>query len=108
MSQYAYNEYAENVKPGGIIIVDPDMIPHEKDLKNVKVFQVPATKIAEELGRKIVANVVMLGALVAITNILDKNALKESIKANIPRGTEELNLTAFKKGYEYGKKLLES
>jgi len=108
MSQHAYNEYAENVKSGGTIILDSDMIPHEKDLGNVKVFRIPATKIAEELGRKIVANIVMLGAFVAITNALDEDAVKESIKANIPKGTEELNLTAFEKGYEYGKSLLKS
>jgi len=108
MSQHAYNEYAEDVKVEGTIITDPDMIPHEKDLKTVKIFRIPATKIAEGLGRKIVANIVMLGALVAITNLLDKDALKESIKANIPRGTEELNLTAFEKGFEYGKNLLTS
>jgi len=108
MSQHAYNEYAEKVKPNGTIILDPDMIPHEKTLKNVKVFRVPATKMAEELGRKIVANIVMLGAFSAVTGLVDKNALKESVKTNVPKGTEELNLKAFEKGYEYGKKLLES
>jgi 2-oxoglutarate ferredoxin oxidoreductase subunit gamma len=108
MSQHAYNEYAENVKPNGTMIIDPDMIPHEKELGNVKVFRVPATKIAEELGRKIVANIVLIGAFVAITGLLDKNAVKESIKANIPRGTEELNLSAFEKGYEYAKNLVKS
>jgi len=105
MSQHAYNEYAENVKSNGIIIMDPDMIPYEKELKT-KIFRIPATKIAEELGRKIVANIVMLGAFVAITNLVDKNSLKESIKANVPKGTEELNLNAFEKGYEYAKNLL--
>jgi 2-oxoglutarate ferredoxin oxidoreductase subunit gamma len=108
MSQHAYNEYAEDVKPDGTIIVDPDMVPHEKDLKNVKVFRVPATKIAEELGKKIVANIAMLGAFVAITGALDEKAIVESIKENIPKGTEETNLTAFKKGYEYGKTLLKA
>jgi 2-oxoglutarate ferredoxin oxidoreductase subunit gamma len=49
----------------------------------------------------------MLGAFVAITNVLDEKAVKESIKANVPKGTEELNLTAFEKGYEYGKRNLE-
>ena len=108
MSQHAYNEYAENVKPNGTMIMDPDMVPHEKESASGKVFRIPATKIAEELGRKIVANIVMLGAFVAITGLLDKNAVKESIKANIPRGTEELNLAAFEKGYEYAKNLLKS
>ena len=108
MSQHAYNDYADDLKAGGIIILDPDMIPTERSLKGVKVFRVPATKIADELGRRIVANIVMIGAFVAITNLLDKNAVIESIKANIPKGTEELNLNAFEKGYEYGKSLLAS
>jgi 2-oxoglutarate ferredoxin oxidoreductase subunit gamma len=108
MSQHAYNDYADDLKAGGIIILDPDMIPTERDLKGVKVFRVPATKIADELGRRIVANIVMIGAFVAITNLLDKNAVVESIKTNIPKGTEELNLNAFEKGYEYGKSLLAS
>ena len=103
MSQAAYNDYAEDVKPGGTVILDPDMIPREKSLKNFKVYHVPATKIAEELGRRIVANIVMLGAFTAITELLDEEALKESVKENIPKGTEELNLAAFDKGYEYGK-----
>ncbi|MGA2309216.1 MAG: 2-oxoacid:ferredoxin oxidoreductase subunit gamma [Candidatus Bathyarchaeia archaeon] len=103
LSQAAYNDYAEDVKPGGTVILDPDMIPREKSLKNFKVYRVPATKIAEELGRRIVANIVMLGAFTAITELLDENALKESVKENIPKGTEELNLAAFDKGFEYGK-----
>jgi 2-oxoglutarate ferredoxin oxidoreductase subunit gamma len=108
MSQHAYNEYAENVKPNGTIILDPDMIPRERESESVNVFRVPATKIAEDLGRKIVANIVMLGAFVALTGLLDKDAVKESVKANIPKGTEELNLTAFEKGYEYAKNLVKS
>ncbi|WXG46385.1 MAG: 2-oxoacid:ferredoxin oxidoreductase subunit gamma [Candidatus Atabeyarchaeum deiterrae] len=108
MSQHAYNDYAEDLKAGGTMILDPDMIPTRKELKNVRVFQVPATKIAEELRNKIVANIVMLGAFTAITRIVDKKAIKESIKENIPKGTEELNMMAFEKGYEYGKGLLKT
>ena len=108
MSQHAYNDYVDDVKNGGTVILDPDMIPREKEMKNVKVFRVPATKIAEELGRRIVANIVMLGAFVALTNALDEDALKESVKANIPKGTEELNLAAFQKGYDCGKNLLKA
>lgn len=108
MSQHAYIDYVDDIKAGGTVILDPDMIPREKDSKNVKVFHVPATKIAEGLGRKIVANIVMLGAFVAITGVLDENAVREAVKDNVPRGTEELNLAAFQKGYEYGKSLLKA
>ena len=105
MSQAAYNDYADDIKQGGTVILDPDMIPTQKDLGKVKIFKVPATKMADQLGRRIVANIVMIGAFVAITKLLDENAVKESIKENIPKGTEELNLAAFEKGYEYGKNL---
>jgi 2-oxoglutarate ferredoxin oxidoreductase subunit gamma len=108
MSQHAYNDYADDLKAGGTMILDPDMIPKEKDLRNARVFHVPATRIAEELGRRITANIVMLGAFTAITEIVDKEAIKETIKENIPKGTEELNMKAFEKGYEYGRKLMES
>lgn len=105
MSQQAYNEYVGNVKKGGIIIIDPDLVPEEKKLEEVKVFRVPATRMAEELGMKIVGNVIMLGAFAAITKIVKKEALIKSIKANVPKGMEELNLKAFKKGYMYGLKI---
>jgi 2-oxoglutarate ferredoxin oxidoreductase subunit gamma len=105
MSQAAYNDYADDIKQGGLVILDPDMIPTQKDLGKVKIFKVPATKMADQLGRRIVANIVMIGAFVAITKLLDENAVKESIKENIPKGTEELNLAAFEKGYEYGNSL---
>lgn len=106
MSQHAYNDYVDEVKAGGTVIMDPGMIPTEQELKNVKVHRVPATRMADELGRRIVANIVMIGAFVAITGMIDQDSAIESIKDNVPKGTEELNLNAFTKGYEYGKKLL--
>jgi 2-oxoglutarate ferredoxin oxidoreductase subunit gamma len=50
----------------------------------------------------------MLGAFTSIVGLVDKEALKQSILANIPKGTEELNMTAFEKGYEFGKTLVKS
>jgi len=108
MFQEAYNTYVNTVKKGGILLLDPDMAPlRESKSVNVRVFMIPATKIAEQLGKTIVANVVMLGALVAITNLVSLEAFRKSLLSNIPKGTEKLNLAALEKGYEYGKKLLE-
>jgi len=107
MSLEAYNTHAESVKAGGFLILDPDMIPEQKGIPNIQVFEVPATKMAEELGKVIVANVVMLGAFTSITNLVDAEGMKKSILSNIPKGTEKLNLAAFEKGYEYGKMLRE-
>lgn len=106
MAQRAYDRYAESVKEGGMIILDPDMITHEKDIKDVRIFRVPATRIAESLGERITANVVMLGALTSIAGILSREAMIKAIKDNVPRNLEETNLKAFEKGYEYGEKLI--
>jgi 2-oxoglutarate ferredoxin oxidoreductase subunit gamma len=48
----------------------------------------------------------MLGALAAITHLVGGEAMKNAILSNIPKGTEKLNLEAYEKGYEYGRKLI--
>jgi len=106
MSQAAYTRYIDTIKNGGTVILDPDMIPQRKERPNIQEYQVPVTRIAEELGKTIFANVIMLGAFTAITNIVGAEPMKDAILKNIPKGTEKLNLAAFEKGYEYGNKLL--
>lgn len=106
MSQKAYDTYVGTLKKGGTLLLDSDLVKEEKPTPHVQVFKVPATKIAEEIGKTVVANVVMLGAFTSITNIVNTDSIKKSILGNIPKGTEELNLEAFKNGYDYGTKLL--
>jgi len=106
MSQEAYNTYVDKVKKGGTILLDPDLVQKQKASLGIRVFRVPATKIAEELGKTIVANVVMLGAFASITRLISAEALKKSLLDNVPKGTEKLNLAAFEKGYDYGKRPL--
>lgn len=108
VSQEAYLQYVDDLKENGILIVDPDLVPNQRENLKVRMYEVPATKIAEGLGKKIVANVVMIGAFAAITNLFGVEHLKESIKRNVPKAVIELNLKAFKKGYEYGKTLVKS
>ena len=106
MSQQAYDTYVDTLKKGGTLLLDSDLVKKEKLAQDIQVFKVPATKIAEEIGKTVVANVVMLGALTSITNLVNTDTIKKSILSNIPKGTEESNLEAFKRGYDYGKKLL--
>jgi len=107
MSQEAFTTYAKTLKPGGTLLLDPDMVPRHEFKDSAQVFKIPSTKMAEELGKTIVANVIMLGALVAVSGITTPEAFKNALLSNIPKGTEKLNLSAFEKGFEYGKKLLE-
>jgi len=108
MSQEAYHKYVSTTKKGATILVDPNRVTDRSDPASTKIYDIPATKFAEEMGKTIVANVVMLGALTVITNIVTPEAMKKAVLRNVPRGTEKLNMAAFEKGYGYGKQLLKS
>ena len=69
---------------------------------NIKVYNAPATKTAmDDIGLKIVANIVMVGAITKITEVISKDAAIESIKASVPAGTEDKNIAAFEAGYNF-------
>lgn len=102
MSKEAYEKYVADLHPGGILIYDHDLVENNNVLPaDTKVYSIPATRIAEELGKKIVSNIIMLGYFTAITQIVGTKSMEEAIRTSIPKGTEELNLKAFQKGYEY-------
>jgi 2-oxoglutarate ferredoxin oxidoreductase subunit gamma len=65
-------------------------------------FDIPATRMAEELGQKMMANIIMLGFLAAITGVVTASAARETVSQSVPRGTEDLNVKAFEKGRNYG------
>ncbi len=103
MSQEAYKKYGPTLDPEGTLIVDENLVDMEELPPPVeRVYAIPATRLADELGRKIVANVVMLGALAAITAVVSRDAMLEAILSSVPPRTKELNERAFVTGYERG------
>ncbi|ENN96151.1 2-oxoglutarate ferredoxin oxidoreductase subunit gamma [Methanocaldococcus villosus KIN24-T80] len=102
MSQQAYDKYKDDIKENGTLIVDEDLVSlNELPKVKVNIYKIPFTRIAsEKIGLPIVANIVMLGSLVRITNIVSKEAMEKAILNSVPKGTEEKNLLAFKLGYE--------
>ncbi len=97
MSQEAFFKYASRTKREGIILYDPELIPDHNIEGDFKLAEVNATRIASELGTKIVANIVMLGAFNEICNLISKDAMMESIKDSVPKMLE-LNINAFETG----------
>jgi 2-oxoglutarate ferredoxin oxidoreductase subunit beta len=90
----------------GTIVVDESMVDLrllENLPKTVKVFKIPATQIARENFRVVVANNVLMGFVCAATSIIDKNCIKAAILKSAPPGTEEMNLAAFESGYKFRK-----
>jgi len=103
MSQEAYNKYFPSKREDTLVIIDQDLVTPEETSGN-RLLAMPARQIAEELGRVAVANVVMLGFLTAATDIISIDAMKKSVLASVPKGTEELNMNAFEQGYAYAQK----
>ena len=58
--------------------------------------------MARDLGRVVVANIILLGFLAAVSNFVSAEALRKSVLASVPKGTGEFNMKAFEIGYKYG------
>jgi 2-oxoglutarate ferredoxin oxidoreductase subunit gamma len=109
MSQEAYVKFAKDIKPGGTLIVEQDLVRvQELNVPDVRVFAIPATRIAEDLGKRMVQNVVMTGFFGAISGLLQRDSLRKAIEDSVPAAFAELNRKAFDAGYEYGLKHLET
>jgi len=103
MSQEAYNKYVPGLSPETLVIIDPDLVKPGAS-RNANILSIPATSLARDMGRVVVANIIMLGFVAAVSNVVSAKALKESILATVPEGTGEFNIKAFTAGYEYGQK----
>ena len=107
MSHDGYMTHKDKVAEDCIYVYEKDLVRIAEHGPKTSSFGVPATRIAEDLGRKIVLNIVMLGFFGAVTDIVPHDALRKAVETSVPSGTEELNLKAFDKGYEYGVNLKE-
>jgi len=104
-SQEAYARFIPGLKDGGILIVEEDLVRVDPSLsanKEIQVYSIPATRIAEVLGKRMVQNSVMVGFFTAVTNLLDPDAVGKAVADSVPESFRELNLKAFEKGLEYG------
>jgi 2-oxoglutarate ferredoxin oxidoreductase subunit gamma len=106
MSQEAFERFAPDVVAGGTLIYEQDLVKLHDVRADLKTFGIPATRIAEELRRKMVLNIVMVGFVTAVTGMVGVDAVRKAVMDSVPKGTEHLNVAAFDKGYEYGRKLV--
>jgi 2-oxoglutarate ferredoxin oxidoreductase subunit gamma len=98
MSQEAYDTYGVTAKPQATVLVDDDLVGASREGPH----RAPFTRTAEELGNRIVANVVMLGYLSGLTGIVPSEAMEEAIRTEIRARAVDLNLRAFGRGYVLG------
>lgn len=98
MTQEAVDKYVQDLKEGGIILIDSSFVRHMPE-GNFKVYSFPISSMAEEkIGKKIVANIIALGAIEKLSGVISESSIIQAIRARVPKGSEELNIKAFKFG----------
>jgi 2-oxoglutarate ferredoxin oxidoreductase subunit gamma len=107
LTQESLNRYWEDLKDNGIMLVDSDAV---KDYPkgSFRLYKVPIVEMARtQVGKAVVANIVALGIITELMGIVSGDSVESAILTRVPKGTEELNLKAFRLGLETGRKLKE-
>ena len=104
MSQAGFDKFIGEMKEEGTLLIDQDLV--EPRGFDGDFFAIPATRMAEELGRKMMANIIMFGFFTAITGAVSMDGALNAVLASVPKGTEKMNETAFNKGCDYGQAVL--
>jgi 2-oxoglutarate ferredoxin oxidoreductase subunit gamma len=101
MTQEACDKYTHDLREGGILLVDSDLVKNLPTKGNFKIVSFPIINTAKvDVGREIVANIVALGAMVALTGQVSRENAEKAVLSSVPEAFIELNKKAFSIGYE--------
>lgn len=102
MDKRTVAEHLNRVKTGGTLIVNTSLVKDPVVREDIKIIDLPMNDMADELGNEKTANIVMLGAIAAVTGMVKKETLIHKIESQF-EGKEKviaLNIKAFEKGYD--------
>jgi 2-oxoglutarate ferredoxin oxidoreductase subunit gamma len=100
LTQEAVEAYADDVKAGGIVLVDSDLVESVPE-GEFRVVGLPiAAKARDVVGKGVTANLVAVGIIAGLTSVVSAGSIESAIRARVPRGTEDSSLKAFRVGLE--------
>ena len=108
MSQEAFTKFVPDLKEDGMLLVEEDLVKVSNLKPGIRLFSCPATRIAEALGKQMVLNIVMVGFFSAVTGLVKPDSLRRAVTESVPEHFRDVNLSAFDKGFEYGKTKLQA
>jgi len=98
MAEDAVGRYLNKIKPKGLLVIDADLVKGVTS-GDYDILALPATSIADkEMGNIIVANLIILGALIKKTKLLSVESMEKAIETSVPKKAKALNLKAFRRG----------
>jgi 2-oxoisovalerate ferredoxin oxidoreductase beta subunit len=105
MNKPSLEKFESEVVRDGLIIYDSSLIDQPPARGDVEVIALPATEMADKIGSAKSANMVALGALIGKTNLLDRDAVIESMRAMTKKAELlEVNVRAIDAGIEFARK----
>jgi 2-oxoglutarate ferredoxin oxidoreductase subunit gamma len=104
MSREAVEKSVKDLKEGGLLLIDNTTVKDTPKI-NARIFKIPATETSKKmLGEKLYANIIMLGALIKITGIVNEKPIEKAIRSAFPEKFVTINMEAYKKGKELASK----
>ena len=100
LAEEAIPRYVDRIRSKGLLVIDSDLVKGAKP-GDYEILSIPATSIADkEMGNIVVANLVILGALLKKTALISVGAMEKAIEVSVPKKAIALNLKAFRRGLE--------
>ncbi len=104
MNRPSVAKFNLKIKAGGMLMYNSSLIERQEFRDDIRLVEIPASEIAEEIGNTRVANLVMAGAYSKFSKLITYDDLVASLPALMPGGKKEMlevNLLAFKKGFDF-------
>ena len=102
LTQEAFNKYYSIIRPGGLLITDRRYVETERRVDAQKKELPLIQSVLDQIGKAIVLNICMLGAVISLTEIVKPESIMKVLKTRIPKGFIEMNQKALELGMELG------
>ena len=102
LTQDAYNTYSSIVRPGGLLLTDTKFVKTTKKVDARQVELPLYQEVMAKIGKPVVFNICVLGALVGITEVIRPKSVMSAVADRVPRDFLELNNEALDLGFTLG------
>jgi 2-oxoglutarate ferredoxin oxidoreductase subunit gamma len=102
LTQTAYNAYYPIIRPGGLLLTDTRFVTTERKVDARQVELPIYQTVMDQIGKPIVFNICMLGAVVSLTKLVRPESIMKVLERRIPPGFLEMNQKALNLGFEMG------
>ncbi len=103
LTQQAYMKFHPIIRPGGLLITDPRYVRIERSVDAMQVELPMYQAVMDGIGKPIVFNICMLGAVTALTRVVRRESLMKTLEQRIPAAFLEMNHKAFDLGFQLGR-----